>query len=195
MQAGVGVRVMEGSERPLRLHRGRERPLVRSRTSTHSCLVPCRQSSRTCVPFQERSASSRLRGRIDVIAPCRFAEEVPRARAGSGNRDACLAEPASHPAARRRSNRHPCDRSGCGGAGWVVRGPRRRISPEDPAAPQPLPHRQPVRKPVRSRPAYASDHDARDLHQARANSMPDPSQIRVLAPFTRAGGGGGRGGR
>ena len=61
VRAREGVRVMERIERPLRLHRDREHRSSGSRTSTHSCLVPCRQSSRTRVPFDERSASHAAR--------------------------------------------------------------------------------------------------------------------------------------
>lgn len=40
-----------------------------SRTSTHSCPVPCRLRSRTRVPLDERSASSRTCGCTEAIAP------------------------------------------------------------------------------------------------------------------------------
>lgn len=46
----------------------------------------------------------------------------------------------------------------------------RSVSSQDQAAPQPVPHRQPVRKPVRSRPAQPAPLDPRDRPDARHHS-------------------------
>ena len=68
MQAGVGVRVMEGiGARSGCSGMASAWPASGSRTSTHSCLVPCRQRSRTCVPFDARTASSRLHGQTSSL--------------------------------------------------------------------------------------------------------------------------------
>ena len=63
VRAGVCVGVMEGIERPLRRHKDRERLVgVGFPHLDPQHRRSCRQSSRTRVPLDERSANSRTGG-------------------------------------------------------------------------------------------------------------------------------------
>jgi len=99
-----------------------------------------------------------------------------RERAGSGNRHACLAEPVgARSSASIGRTMVSMRRTGLGGL-WSM-SPLCSSLPKAPVcffpgsgAPQPVPHRQPVRKPVRSRPAQPAPLDPRDRPDARHHS-------------------------
>ena len=68
---------MERIERPLRLHRDREHRVVSLAHLDPQLPRSCRQSSRTHVPFDERSASSRVFRRTDGVACSRALPSWP----------------------------------------------------------------------------------------------------------------------